>query len=318
MNLQYSSMIIAKYFIERGVPLMILNKLMFSLILVLISTFLVSCHTNEKKLTIGMIPLREEAEMVNEYELIRSYLEQQLGVPVEFVVTDSYASLIEEMENETIDIGFYGAFSFVVAESKLDLTPLVTQQRKGIGTYYQSLIIAKKGSNLHSIEDLEGKSFAFAEEGSTSGFVLPYALFKSRNIEYEHYFKEHIFSGTHEKVALDIISGKVDAGAISSGQFDYLEREGKISKDDFNILWKSEDIPASLFVARSELSDETKEKFVSVMLKIHEENPEALDSLNEKVEKYVIANDDHYNSIRNISTILGNNYMQDHFLNAGN
>ena len=59
------------------------------------------------------------------------------------------ASLVEGMENATIDIGLYGAFSYIAAESEMELTPLVVQQRKDTGTYYNSFIITHKNSGIH-------------------------------------------------------------------------------------------------------------------------------------------------------------------------
>lgn len=315
-NLHFYSIILTNIFLWVRCDFMIVNKLLLPVMMLLITSLLVSCHSTKETLTIGMIPLREEAVMKEEYEPFRRYLEQQLNMPIKYKVTDSYVSLIEEMENGTIDIGYYGAFSFVVGESNLDLIPLVTPQRERTGPYYQSIIISKKDSTIHSINDLKDKSFAFVEEGSTSGFVLPYALFKSRNIHYETYFKEYTYSGTHEKVVMDIVNGKIDAGAISSAQFDYLVGEGKINVEDFNILWKSEDIPSSLFVARNDLNDEIVQKFIEATLKMHEESPEAIHAINEKIEKYIIANDSYYNSIRNISTLLGKDFMHNQFLKA--
>ena len=104
------------------------------------------------------------------------------------IVTEDYVSLIKGMKNETIDIGYYGAFSYIAAESEMELNPLVVESRKEIGIYYNSLIITHKDSGISSIEELKGKRFAFVDSGSTSGFVLPYALFKSRNIDYGEFF----------------------------------------------------------------------------------------------------------------------------------
>ena len=134
--------------------------------------------------------------MVEGFEPIRLYLEEKLGMPIEVTVTEDYVSLIEKMKKETIDIGLYGAFSYIAAESEMELCPLVVESRKETGIYYNSLIITHKDSGISSIEELEGKKFAFVDSGSTSGFVLPYALFSSRNIEYEEFFSKFYYAGS--------------------------------------------------------------------------------------------------------------------------
>lgn len=275
-----------------------------------------SCQESTEKLTIGMIPVREAVEMEEEFEPIRVYLEEKLEIPIEMIVTDNYASLVEGMKNETIDIGWYGAFSYIAAESELDLTPLVVQQRKETGIYYNSLIITGKDSGIHSVEDLEGKKFAFVDAGSTSGFVMPYSLLVSRNIDYETFFSESYYSGTHEQVPVDILQHKVDAGAISSVQFTNMIGEGKIQSEDFITIWESGAIPGSLYVARSELDDEIRENLVHAMLTMHKEIPNDLGQYDNSIEKYVEVESKEYNTIRNTASILGKEYMYEHFLKA--
>ncbi|MFJ8065282.1 phosphate/phosphite/phosphonate ABC transporter substrate-binding protein [Psychrobacillus sp. NPDC096426] len=290
------------------------RKFAFLLIIILISFLLTSCTTNPQKLIIGMIPVKDANEMEKEFEPIRLYLEEKLGIPIEVDAADSYVSLIEGMKNETIDIGWYGAFSYVAAESEMELTPLIVQQRKDIGINYNSLIITPKDSGISSIEKLKGKKFAFVDSGSTSGFVLPYALFKSRNIDYEAFFSEIKYAGSHDQVLANILTNEVDAGAISSIQYDNLIEKGIVSPEDMNVIWKSEDIPGSPYVARSKLDKEMQERFTKAMLAIHIEELDALNSFDNTIEKYIEVDSKYYNSIRNIATVLGKDYMYEHFL----
>lgn len=283
-------------------------------ILVILNSFLVGCSTESEKLTIGMIPVRDAEEMKSEFEPIELYLEKHLDKEIEVYITDNYAGLVEGMKDGVIDIGWFGAFSFIAAESQIELTPLVVQERRETGLYYQSYIITKSDSNIETLEDLKDKSFAFVDAGSTSGFVLPYALFKSRNLDIEKNFSDITYSGSHEQVPQDIINGKADAGAISSIQFNKLEADEKLIKDDFKIIWQSDHIPGSPYVARSDLDGGVKEGFIESMLNIHEEIPNDLHEFDESIEKYVEVDNNIYHSIRNIATILGKDYMYEYFL----
>ncbi len=289
-------------------------KLKVILVILVFCSLLVGCNINKEELTIGMIPVRDEAEMLDDFESIRLYLEEKLDVSVNVIVTEDYASLVKEMDNKTVDIGWYGAFSYIAAESQLDLTPLVVQERKDEGLYYQSLIIVKKDSEIHTIDDLKGSTFAFVDSGSTSGFVLPYALFMSRNIDYDQFFKKVQYSGSHDQVPIDLEENIADAGAISSIQFRKLINEGEIDESDFRVIWKSENIPGSPYVANSSIDEEIQEKFISAMVTIHQEQPEALAKFDDSIEKYIEVDNNIYHSIRNIATILGKDYMVEYFL----
>ena len=293
-----------------------MNKKILGIIIITLclSYVLISCKGSPEKLTIGLIPISDADEMVEDFEPIRLYLEEKLGMPVEVIVTEDYVSLIEGMKNETIDIGYYGAFSYIAAESEMKLNPLVVESRKETGIYYNSLIITHKDSGISSIEELKGKRFAFVDSGSTSGFVLPYALFKSRNIDYEEFFSGYYNAGSHVQVPVDIQHHKADAGAISSVQFNKMIKDGKIKKDDFVILWKSEDIPEVLYVARSGLDKDVQTNFNEAMLNVHNEIPDSLNTYDNSIERYIEVESKTYNSIRNIATILGKEYMYENFL----
>ena len=290
------------------------RKLGVICILLCLSLILTSCKGSPEKLTIGLIPVRDAGELIEGFEPIRLYLEEKLGIPIEVTVTKNYVSLIEGMKNETIDIGWYGAFSYISAESEMELTPLVVETRKETGPYYKSLIITHKDSGISSIEELEGKRFAFVDSGSTSGFVFPYALFKSRNIDYKQFFSEFYYAGSHDQVPVDIQHHKADAGAISSFQFNKMIKDGKIKKDDFVILWKSEDIPGPPYVARDGLDKEVQKNFIEAMLNIHKDIPDSLNAYDNSIEKYIEIDSKQYNSIRNMATILGKDYMYENFL----
>lgn len=290
------------------------RKLGFIVILVLFICILASCNSKPQKLTIGMIPIRDEVDMKKDFEPIRNYLEKELEIPIAIIITDSYVDLIKEMKNGSIDIGLYGAFSYVAAESEMELTPLVVQQRNDSGTYYYSYIFTKQDSSINQLEDLKGKSFAFVDTGSTSGFVLPYALLKSRKQDFESYFSQIHYSGSHEQVAMDVLNKRADAGAISSAQLDLLIKNEKINKEDYRIIWKSEQLPLSPFVAKKELDEDVKQNFKDAMLNLHTKLPEAVVKFDSGTIKYVEIENKDYNSIRNIATVLGKEDMYEYFL----
>ena len=120
-----------------------------------------------------------------------------------------------------------------------------------------------------------------------------------------HTKKCHLISKKH----------KVDAGAISSIQFDTLINKGKIKRDDFVVIWKSEDIPGSPFVARNGLDKEYPNKLCGSNGEYsNTELPEDLHAFDNSIEKYIEVESKDYNTIRNIATILGKDYMYEYFL----
>ncbi|HZG75749.1 MAG TPA: phosphate/phosphite/phosphonate ABC transporter substrate-binding protein [Paenibacillus sp.] len=277
--------------------------------------FAPGCATENEPLTIGLVPSSDPAAMIERFAPIEAYLEQELERPVDTVVTEHYAGLIERMKAESVDIGWYGAFSYTAAQAELELEPMVIQRREGSGLFYHSVIVTRSDSDFASVEDLEGASFAFVDRGSTSGFIIPYALFKSRGIEYERFFGSVAFSGTHDSVLEDVMEGDADAGVLEDLTLQKWIASDKLDAPDVRVLWQSEPLPGSPFAARASLKDGLKSEFREAMIAIHEKDPSAMKRFDERIERFEPFEDALYKDIRNISTILGKSYVLDNFLN---
>ncbi|MCG8484190.1 MAG: phosphonate ABC transporter substrate-binding protein [Clostridia bacterium] len=290
------------------------KQIILYLIMICLILFMISCTTKTTDLTIGLIPSNDPAKLLEKFKPIEAYLEKEINIEVNVVVPTDYLGLINSMKKKTVDIGWYGPFSYVIAERELDLEPMVVESYKGVGTSYYSLIIARKDSKIRTIDDLKGKTYAFVDPGSTSGFVIPSALFISRNIDTEKYFKETIFSGNHDAVVMDVLNGKADAGSISDVTFQKLTDEGTVLIDDLIIIWKSDEIPNSPFIARADLDKDIKDKFKTAMLSIHENNMDAVKVFDLGIDKYVEFEYNDYNNIRNIAKILGDDFVMKNFL----
>ena len=277
--------------------------------------FATGCSREMKPLTVGLIPSSDPAAMIERFAPIEAYLERELDRPVDTIVTDNYAGLVERMKSKAVDIGWYGAFSYTAAQSELELEPVVIQRREGSGLFYHSVIVTRSDSGLASFEDLERATFAFVDRGSTSGFIIPYALFKSRGIEYEQYFGGVTFSGTHDDVLEDVMEGSADAGVLEDLTLRKWIDAGKLRPSDIRVLWRSEPLPGSPFAVRADLDDDLKSAFREAMLAIHEKDPAAMKMFDERIERFEPFEDALYKDIRNISTILGKSYVLDTFLN---
>ena len=62
----------------------------------------------------------------------------------------------------------------------------------------------------------------------------------------------------HTNSAMTIVSGKVDAGALSLSSYERLIRTGKIAADDLRILWESDPIPSGPVMVHPDLPEAVK------------------------------------------------------------
>jgi ABC-type phosphate/phosphonate transport system substrate-binding protein len=74
---------------------------------------------------------------------------------------------------------------------------------------YYGCVLSRSDSGINRLEDLNGKTFAFSDETSTSGHIFARALLQRNNVELGHIF----FAGGHPNAVQAVEDGKVAGGA---------------------------------------------------------------------------------------------------------
>ncbi len=70
---------------------------------------------------------------------------------------------------------------------------------------------------MERLEDLRGKTVAFVDPASSSGYIYPMVLLIKRGLvrdrDPKSFFKDALFAGTHEAALQSVLHGRVDAAA---------------------------------------------------------------------------------------------------------
>jgi phosphonate transport system substrate-binding protein len=169
-------------------------------------------------------------------ELLAQYLEDWLGIPVEYQTGTSYNAVIESMRAGHTNCGTVGPFSYILAVEEAGAEALAigvsTQAEPAvydptITPAYFSIISVKKGNGINTLEDLRGKSFAYVDPASTSGHLIPKSLLLEHGIDPDTEL-ETIFAGSHATSGLALWEDKVDAAATTETTLYNLAAEGQI------------------------------------------------------------------------------------------
>lgn len=245
---------------------------------------------------IGFIPQGNAVQMVKKWQPFIDYLSKELNLPVDMVIKSDYQGVITGLRNSELDIALCGSFVYVQAYSQSNIVPLVKRIIFGSSNYY-SVIIVRKDSGFESITDLKGKSFAFTDKNSTTGYLLPTAMMKKTKLENpENFFSEVKFTGNHDSALLAVHNRSVDGASISTTRWN--PKNPKIQ--DLKILWKSEPIPLGPFVARKDLSSENINKIRQAFLKMGK-SPDTKDlSKHIEIDGFSPAYDKDYDVVRKI------------------
>ena len=212
-------------------------------------------------LTVGFIPAEDSRAMVRQSQAILDIVAQQTGMKVDTFVGSDYNATIEALRAGHVDVALLGPFSYVLATTVAKVEAFaVTVIARTMQPSYKSIIIAGKDSNINSLADLKGKTFAFVDPGSTSGYMVPAAAFIKAGITPEKDFRQVMYSGGHDSTIVSVGSGKVDAGSVADRIYERGCAKGLADCNKLKVVWTSPAIPNDPLLYRSALSDDMKKK----------------------------------------------------------
>jgi len=245
---------------------------------------------------LGFIPTEGAADSAKRARPIAKKMEDVLGVKVEIFTASDYNGIITAMANKHIDFAYFGPKSYTEASEKANAEAVLLELNKKGQPGYTGIIIARKDSGITSMEQARGKSFAFTDPNSTSGYLVPNVIFaRDMKIDPEKYFKEVRFSGSHGASILAVKNGSIQVAATNNIDLDRMIEKGSVSLDDFIILKKSDLIPGAPMAARKDLPESLKAAFAGALLQINDD-PEALKVLQNG--GYAHTSDKNYDIIR--------------------
>ena len=212
-------------------------------------------------LTVGFIPAEDSRAMVRQSQAILDIVAKHTGMKIDTFVGSDYNATIEALRAGHIDVALLGPFSYVLATTVAQVEAFaVTVTARSMQPSYQSIIIAAKDSNINSLADLKGKTFAFVDPGSTSGFMVPSAAMIKLGITPEKDFKQVMYSGGHDSTIVAVGSGKVDAGSVADRIYERGCAKGLADCNKLKVVWTSPPIPNDPLLYRKNLSDDMKKK----------------------------------------------------------
>jgi len=238
------------------------------------------------------------------YQKIKHYVEGELGRPVHLIDRSNYDEVNQLLETAGADAAFVCSGPYIEGRVRFGLELLAMPVVNGQPEYY-SYIIVPKDSEMKTLSDLRGKSFAFSDPKSNSGKIVPTFLLSRMNETPDSFFKKYIYTYSHDK-SIRMVAEKMVAGAaIDSLIFDYLSKNNSEYTSKVKILQKSLPYGIPPVVVRPGLPAETKARLRTIFLRMHE-NPtgaEILKGMN--IDKFVAGDDSNYNSIREMQRSIG-------------
>ncbi|OLU26727.1 putative selenate ABC transporter substrate-binding protein [Pseudomonas sp. PA15(2017)] len=235
-----------------------------------LSAAALTAHAAET-LRVSAIPDEAPTELLRKFKPLGAYLEQQLGMKVEFVPVADYPAVVEALATDRLDMAWLGGFTFVQVNLKTgNAVPLV--QREQDAAFTSTFISADP--QVKSLKDLKGKTFAFGSISSTSGSLMPRYFMLQDGIKPESYFSRVAYSGAHDATAAWVQAGKVDAGVLNSSVWDKLVKSGKVDTAKVKVFATTPTYFDYNWTVRGTLDPALAEKIKQAFLALDPANPE--------------------------------------------
>lgn len=173
-------------------------------------------------------------------------MEEITGLDVAFFPVSDRTIAAAALEAGDVDIVLAGPTEYLFIKSRIDAQPIAGIER----AEYFSVVIVPVDSPAQSLTDLRGKTIAFKDPGSTSGHVMPTAMFlEAGMIEGRDYNGPLV-----DRLRFEMMYAR-DAYGMVGGIRDFRRVEEQ-RPGQFRILAQSETLPRDIIIARPGLPPE--------------------------------------------------------------
>ena len=217
-----------------------------------------------------LTPSQKPTDLLATGEEFGRVLGRLAGVPVRVTVASDYAAVIEALRNRTADLAFVHPGGYVLASREAKARIVAKNLWHGKATF-TSRIYVRRESDITTLEGLRGKTIAFVDPASSSGYVYPMVLLIKRglvtNRDPRTFFREVVFSGAHDASMRALLNGHVDAiASFDMAREQYLK--DPVERDRLIVVAETEPIPEAGIAARDGLDPAVVAKVRAALLQI--------------------------------------------------
>ncbi len=175
------------------------------------------------------------------------HLEKLTGKKVVFFSVQSNAAQIEAMRAGRLHVSGFSSGSAPLAVNCAGFVPAAVMASHKGEFGYEMEIIALADGPIRRIEDLRGRTLAFTDPTSSSGFKAPSALLRSEfKLEPDKDFKT-AFSGKHDNSVIGVVNKDYDAAAVANSVMKRMIQRKVVDGAKIRTIYKSQTFPTTAY-----------------------------------------------------------------------
>ncbi|MCC7218245.1 MAG: phosphate/phosphite/phosphonate ABC transporter substrate-binding protein [Burkholderiales bacterium] len=197
----------------------------------------------------------------------QAYLEAATGARVQFVQRGVYSPIIDGLRAGNIDFAWICGFPYVLHAREFRLLAVPVWRERPL---YQSYLIAGVGSSVTGLSGLRGRSFAFSDPLSNSGYLYVRYLLARQQLHSDDFFGRSFFAHSHPNVVEAVAEGLADAGAVDGYVWEVLAEVMPALTARTRIVQRSPEFGFPPLVAAAHVDVPTRERMRRALLTMHE------------------------------------------------
>ena len=229
------------------------------------------------KLYVAIAAMISPSETFNLYGGLVRYISRKIGLPIAFMQRKTYGEVNELLERKQVDFAFIctGAYMQAAKTFPIELlaVPVVRNQ-----PYYRALIIVRKGGGITRFDQLRGRSFAFTDPLSNTGYDYVHKILEKKGTTPEDYFSKVIFTYAHDNSIQAVSRGLVEGASVDKLVYDFLLESMPARVSNIEVIQESKRFGNPPFVMRPDLPDTLKDRLREVFLNM-DRDPEGREIL---------------------------------------
>lgn len=239
---------------------------------------------------IGVLGGESESDRLGRYGAYAKLFETVFQVPARLYFASDYGGVNQAFAAKQLELATSApaAYAAVWMDTKGGVEPILVTKEPDGSTSYLALMYVRADSGITAIGQMQGRSMAWSDPNSASGYLIPRAELRAAGIDPEpgKFFSRTGFAGGHDQALVAVLQKQYDAGVCwSSGQGDESRGftrgvltaavdKGMLDMKDIRIIWKSRPIQNGPIIVRSDVPQSFKDDMIAFHLALPAAFPE--------------------------------------------
>lgn len=239
----------------------------------------------------GSVAMDIPAEMHRRLSPMTKYLSDYLKQPVSLKLSPDMPAAIKDVATNQVELAYLTPVAYLKAKAEGDVQAVVKTVTDHQASF-QLMLVTKEGSQIKTVADLEGKTFAFGDKAA----LLQRAVVVGAGMPLEK-LGEYKFLGHYDNIARGVMNGDFDAGILKD------TTAFKWQNNGLHIIYESPQLPPYNISASKAVPAELLQRIREAFLALDVNNPEhaiVIQSLDKHYTGFAPTSDAEYEIVRKL------------------